>query len=91
MKCIDRVIHDLSQKPSTKPSSVARQLNQCSRSKSKKQFRNINRPWGMTVSKWKRPSQRDVSSDVFVFFKVATEMADRTESVRLFPRYGAQE
>ena len=40
------------------------QPNQCSTAKSRKQFRNINRPWGVAVSKegW-RPNQRYVSSD----------------------------
>ena len=33
-----------------KPGSVARQPNQCSTAKSRKQFRNINRPWGVPVS-----------------------------------------
>ena len=33
-----------------KPGSVARQPNQCSTAKSRKQFRYINRPWGVTVS-----------------------------------------
>ena len=47
-----------------KPGSVAQQLNQCSTLKSRKQFGNINRPWGMLVSMGERPSQRDVSSDV---------------------------
>ena len=32
--------------------------------KSRKQFRNINRPWGVTVSMGERPNQRDVSSDI---------------------------
>ena len=36
--------------------------NQCSTAKSRKQFRNSNRPWGMTVSTGERPNQRDVSS-----------------------------
>ena len=39
-----------------KPCSVARQPNQCSTAKSRKQFRNINRPWGVTVSMGERPS-----------------------------------
>ena len=43
-----------------KPRSVARQLNQCSTAKSRKQIW----PWGMTVSMGERPSQRDVSSDI---------------------------
>ena len=47
-----------------KPGSVARQLNQCSTTKSRKQFRNINRAWGVTVSMGERPNQRDVSSDI---------------------------
>ena len=47
-----------------KPGSVARQPNQCSTAKLRKQFRNINRPWGVTVSMGERPSQRVVSSDV---------------------------
>ena len=46
-----------------KPGSVAQHLNQCSTAKSRKQFRNINRPWGLTVSIGERPNQRDVSSD----------------------------
>ena len=33
-----------------KPGSVAQQPNQCSTAKSRKQFRSINRPWGVTVS-----------------------------------------
>ena len=33
-----------------KPGSVTQRPNQCSTAKSRKQFRNINRPWGVTVS-----------------------------------------
>ena len=33
-----------------KPGSVVRQPNLCSTAKSRKQFHNINRPWGMPVS-----------------------------------------
>ena len=47
-----------------KAGSVARQSNQCSTAKSRKQFRNINRPWGVTISMGERPNQRDVSSDI---------------------------
>ena len=47
-----------------KPGSVARQPNQWSTAKSRKRFRNINRPWGVTVSMGGKPSQRDASSDV---------------------------
>ena len=47
-----------------KPGSVARQPNQCSTAKSRKPFRNINGPWGVTLSMGERPSQRDVSSYV---------------------------
>ena len=47
-----------------KPGSVAQQPNQCPTAKSRKQFRNINRPWGVTRSMGKRPYQRDVSSDI---------------------------
>ena len=47
-----------------KTGSVARQPNQCSTANSRKQFRNINRPWGVTVSMGERPNQRDVSSDI---------------------------
>ena len=65
------------------------QPNQCSTAKSRKQFRNINRPWGVTVSMGERPGQRD---GVFRYFlKVATEMAERTVSGRLFQRDRAQE
>ena len=44
-----------------KPGLVVRQPNQCSTAKSRKQFRNINRPWGVTVCMGERPSQRDMS------------------------------
>ena len=47
-----------------KPGSVARQPNQCSTAKSRKQFRNINRPWGNAISMGERPNQRYVSSDI---------------------------
>ena len=47
-----------------KPGSVARQPNQCSTAKSRKQFRNINRQWGVTVCMGERLNQRDVSSDI---------------------------
>ena len=47
-----------------KPDSVAQQPNQCSTAKSRKQFRIINRPWGVTVSMGERPSQRGASSDI---------------------------
>ena len=45
-----------------KPGSVERQPNQCSTAKSRKQFRNINRPWGVTVSMGERPNQRDLNT-----------------------------
>ena len=47
-----------------KPGSLAQQPNQFSTAKSRKQFRDMNRPWGVTVSVGKRPNQRDVSSDI---------------------------
>ena len=47
-----------------KPGSMARRPNQCSTAKSRKQFFNINRPWGLMVAMGERPSQRDVSSDI---------------------------
>ena len=47
-----------------KPGSVARQPNQCSTAKSRKQFRNVNKPWRVMVSMGERPNQRDVSSDI---------------------------
>ena len=47
-----------------KPGSVAWQPKQCSTAKSRKQFRNISRPWRVTVSMGERPNQRDVSSDI---------------------------
>ena len=47
-----------------KPGSVAQQPNQCPTAKSRKEFHNINRPWGVMVSMGERPSQRDVSSDI---------------------------
>ena len=45
-----------------KPGSVARQPNQCSTAKSRKQFRNINRPWRVTVSMRERPNQSKVKT-----------------------------
>ena len=47
-----------------KQGSVARQPNQCSSGKLKKQFRNISRPLGAPVSKGEGPSPRDVSLDI---------------------------
>ena len=47
-----------------KASSVALQPNQCPTAKLRRQFRNINRPWGYTSTYGERPSQRDVSSHV---------------------------
>ena len=57
-------------------------------SKSRKQFRNINRPWGVTVSMGKAKSERCV---FWYFLKVAIELAERTNSGSLFQRDGAQE
>ena len=57
-------------------------------SKIKETVHNLNGPWGMPVSMGERPSQRDVFR---CFLKVATEMAEWTDSERLFPRVGAQE
>ena len=51
--------------PLPKPGSMVRQLNQCSTAKSKNQFRSINGSLGMPVSMRERPSQKDVSSDIF--------------------------
>ena len=63
---INQSINQLSMEPISpkKPGSVARQPNQCSTAKPRKQFCNINRPSGMPVSMWERPSQRYVPSDV---------------------------
>ena len=60
---INQSINQTSTAPisSMKPGSVAQQPNQRSTAKSRKQFRNINRPWGVTVSMGKRPNQGDVS------------------------------
>ena len=56
---------------------------------SRKQFRNINRPWEVMVSMGgKAESKRCVFR---YFLKVGTEMAERTDSGRLFQRDGAQE
>ena len=72
-----------------KPGSVARQPDQCSTAKSMKLFRNINRPWGVTLSMGgKAKSKRCVFS---YFLKVATELAERTDSGRLFQRDVVQE
>ena len=38
--------------------------NQCSTAKSRKKFRNINRPWEVTVSMGEKPIQKDVPSDI---------------------------
>ena len=71
-----------------KPGSVAQQPNQCSTAKLKKQLCNINRPSGMLVSMGDRPSQRCVFR---CFLRVAAEMAEWTDSGRLFQRDGVQE
>ena len=71
-----------------KPGSVAWQPNQFSTAKSRKQFRNINRPWRVTLSMGERPNQRDVSR---YFLKVANKLVERTDSGRLFQRDGARE
>ena len=47
-----------------KSGSAMWQPNQCSATKLRKQFRNINRPSGMPVSMGEWPSQRDMSSNV---------------------------
>ena len=91
VKCIcNQSINQTSISPISpaKPGSAAPQPNQCSTVKSRKQFRNINMPLGMQVSIGERPSQRDVFR---CFLKVATEVAERTDSGRLFQRDGAQE
>ena len=63
-----------------KPGSVARQPNQCSTAKSRKQFCNISRSRGMQASMGeKAKSKRGV---LRCFSKVATEMAERTDSGR---------
>ena len=71
-----------------KPGSVARQPNQCSTAKSRKQFRNINRPWGVMVSMGKGQIKEMC---LLIFLKVATELAEWTDNERLFQRDGAQE
>ena len=50
-----------------------------------KQFRNINGPSGVLVYVQEMPSLRDVSWDV------ASEVAELTDSGRLFQREGAQD
>ena len=49
-----------------KPGSVVRQPNQCSTAKSKKQFRNINRPSSLLVSMGEMPSQKRLCLQMFV-------------------------
>ena len=58
------------------------QPDRCSNTKSLKLFRNINRPLGTAVSTGERPR---------CLLRVATELAERTDSGRLFQREGAQE
>ena len=71
-----------------KPGSVAQQPNQCSTAKLRKQFRNINRPLGSDgIYGGKAKSKRYVFR---CFLKVVTELAERTDSGRLFQRDGAQ-
>ena len=71
-----------------KPGSMARQQNQRSTVKLRKQFHDINRPSGMPVSMGERSNQKCV---LRCFMKVATEMAERTDSSSLFQRDGSQE
>ena len=66
-----------------KPGSVARQPNQCSIAKSMKQYLGINGLSGVPVSQGDRPHQRDVFR---CFLKVATEIAELTDSGRSFQR-----
>ena len=44
-----------------KPGLVARQPNQCSTAKSRNQFRNINRPWGV----WRYPWLQALKDDLY--------------------------
>ena len=67
------------------PGSVAWQSNWCSMAKLMKRFRNINGSSGMLVYMGKGQVKE------ICFLKVATEMAERTDSRRLFQRDGAQE
>ena len=89
---INRSINQTSIAPISpaKPGSVARQPNQCSTAKSRKHFRNINRPWGVMVSNGRGEAKS--KRCVFRYFlKVATELAEWTDSGGLFQRDGAQE
>ena len=77
---INKSINQISIAPISlaKPASVVRQSNQCSTAKLKKQFRNINRPWGMLVSVVGKAKSK---SCVFIcFLQVATEIAEQTEA-----------
>ena len=75
-----------------KSDSVAQQPNQRPTAKSKKQFHNINRPLGMLVSMGGNGGKAKSKRCVFrCFLKVATEIAERTDSGRLFQRDGVQE
>ena len=68
--------------------SVSRQRNRCSTSKLMKQFRIINGTSGVVVSMGGRPSQRDMFWDVS--WRFSTEVAERTNSRKLFQRERAQ-
>ena len=60
---------------------MARQANQCSTAKSRKQLRNINKPWGVTVSMGERPSQRDFVR-VCLYAEHLTQCFQSPQSVR---------
>ena len=76
----------------TKSGSVAPQPDQCSSAKSMKLFCNINRRSGARCLRrrggGRRPSQKDVLRRLLI---VATEVAERTDSGRLFQREGVQD
>ena len=65
------------------PISPAQQPNRSSTAKLKKQFCNINGPSGVLVFTGESPSQWDASRR---FLKVVTEMAEWTDTGRLFQR-----
>ena len=69
---------------------MAQQPDLCSNTKSLRLFRNINRPLGTPVSTGGGGGQ--VEKVCFeTFSKVTTEVAERTDSGRLFQREGVQE
>ena len=64
-----------------KPGSVARQRNQCSTAESRKQFRNIKRPWGVWRYLWGKGQIKEMCLQIFLEGRNWTCWTDRQRQV----------